>query len=61
MHFIFRCWQVDDLAGIVQIRVLKEFQIAIQEDLHIYGVYFIIGVFIWVGFKIFFDRDAAQS
>jgi len=44
----------------VQIKVLKEFKMAIQEDTHIFGVYLILGIFIWVGFKMFFDREAAQ-
>lgn len=56
----FRCWQVDNLAGIVQIKIVKEFGVEIQNDIHVYGVYLVIGIFIWVGFKIFIDRDVSN-
>lgn len=61
MFITCRCWQVDYLAGIVQIKIIKEFKITIQEDVHLYGVILVLGVFIWIGFKIFSDREAIYS
>lgn len=55
----FRCWQVDYLAGIVQIKVIKPFKIAIQEDIYICGIFLVLGIFIWIAFKMFIDREAA--
>lgn len=51
---------MDYLAGIVEIIIINDPKISIQEYLHLYGVYLVLGIFIWVGFKMFFDREAAN-
>ncbi|XP_050524903.1 uncharacterized protein LOC126896293 isoform X2 [Daktulosphaira vitifoliae] len=57
---IFTCWQLNYLAGIVRVKIIKEFKLSIQEDMYLlYGAIPIIGLFLWVGFKVFFDKDAA--
>lgn len=56
-----RCWQIDDLAGIVEIKLIKEFNISNQRDIYFYAVFVVLGIFVWVGCKMFFDREAAYS
>jgi len=58
---MFRCWQVDDLAGIVEIKLIKELNISNQKDIYFYAVFVVIGIFVWIGFKMFSDREAAYS
>jgi len=43
----------------VQIKIIKEFGTEIEDVIHVYGVYLVLGIFIWVGLKIFFDREAS--
>ncbi|XP_025205675.1 uncharacterized protein LOC112601981 [Melanaphis sacchari] len=58
---IFTCWQIDDLAGIVEIKLIKEFNISNQRDIYFYAVFVVLGIFVWIGFKMFFDKEAAYS
>lgn len=55
--FCCRCWQIDYLAGIVQIKVIKDLNVAIQDEMHIYGVVVVLGIFAWVAIKMFLDKQ----
>lgn len=43
----------------MQIKIVKELKIVIQDDIHLYGVYLVLGIFVWIGFKLFLDRRAS--
>lgn len=55
--FFYRCWQIDFLAGIVQIRVIKDFNEAVQNEIHMYGVVVVLGIFVWIAIKMFLDKE----
>jgi len=45
----------------VEIKLIKELNISNQRDIYFYAVFVVIGIFGWVGFKMFLDREAAYS